>query len=43
MLYRAPGAASTPAVLLESGDDGNIVAPSQLDFQADGQADTSML
>ena len=43
MPYWAPGAASTPAVLLESGNDGNIVVPPQPDFQADGQADTGML
>ena len=43
MTFWAPGAASTPAVLLESGDDGNIVAASQPDFQVDGQADTGML
>ena len=35
--------AASPAVLLESGDDGNIVAPSQADFQADGQVDTGRL
>ena len=36
-------AASIPAVLLESGDDGNIVAPSQADFQADGHAGSDIL